>query len=101
MTISNDAVAGSSSRRPRRCPARTRWPVEETGRYSVRPSTIPSRTATSRGMGRGPPVASPQPRRLEAFFFVAAARAGTFFFDALGLGLGFAREAAVGLGEER
>src|SRR5579863_3459449 len=50
MTISNDEVAGSPSGNPSKCPAITRWPVEETGRYSVRPSTMPSRIATERGM---------------------------------------------------
>src|SRR5580700_10923298 len=50
MTISNDDVAGSPSGNPSKCPTITRWPVEETGRYSVRPSTMPSRIATERGI---------------------------------------------------
>src|SRR5262245_49013029 len=38
-------VSAVSPRNPRRCPATMRWPVDETGRNSVRPSTIPSRIA--------------------------------------------------------
>src|SRR5262252_3567708 len=50
MTMSNDSAP--SARSPTTCasaaPARMRCPVEETGRYSVSPSTIP-RTSAARG----------------------------------------------------
>ena len=41
-------VAARAPVNPRRLPATIRWPVDETGRNSVRPSTIPRATATQR-----------------------------------------------------
>src|SRR5688500_2127095 len=42
-----------SAGKPSSSVARMRWPVEDTGRYSVTPSTMPSRMTRSRiGIGR-------------------------------------------------
>src|SRR5258708_6378123 len=44
------ATLNSSLRLPSQCSAISRWPVLETGRNSVRPSTMPSTTACSRSL---------------------------------------------------
>jgi hypothetical protein len=41
-------AAARSPVKPRKCPARIRWPVEETGTNSVSPSTIPRTSAMRR-----------------------------------------------------
>src|SRR3546814_14761413 len=46
MTISNVPAAAES--KPSSSPARTRWPVEETGMNSVSPSTMPSKMIVRR-----------------------------------------------------
>src|SRR5512139_2725722 len=46
MTMSKDFAVSSCE--PSRCPTRMRCPVEDTGRYSVSPSTMP-RVAAPRG----------------------------------------------------
>src|SRR5262245_12922979 len=48
MTISRVFAAGVFW--PRRSPRRMRWPVDETGRNSVRPSITPISTASSKFM---------------------------------------------------
>src|SRR3546814_5471144 len=43
-------VLDTAPLKPSNSPARIRWPVDDTGRNSVSPSTMPSRTTTRRSL---------------------------------------------------
>src|SRR6266568_7667390 len=78
ITISN--TFAFSPLKPSRSPARIRWPVEETGKNSVRPSTTPSIKAFA---GTTRSTAAPEKRRSGA----ASGPAPSFSGKGLGLGV--------------
>src|SRR5213080_4994269 len=81
MTISKAAARGPTN--PSAWPARIRWPVDETGRNSVAPSTSP-RTIAARRVG----TASSYTKR-SPLFTPAAISGGSTFDDDLPLELAF------------